>query len=293
MTGTWKSNLVAEMLLAISILKTKIQVISSLCYTGMPEGMCRRAQLYRLPNRRAPSFIEGSLAGIYSTAGSEELNDGTLVSNEVRYIVNADNTGIVEIQNIDRDTGQTLGWFNSSFGICAQVIAGEMVWYRTRNLDGRFQGSRQPSASHCNSLTFADVSFARTHTLFEARENGDIAVIVANGENDCGFLPSQGTDCDANIINITSYFPTIFSFTPYDGQAPITVPDTGSIVNGETKSFDVLSNDIPGDSAIDLGSVEILVQPIEGCRDNRLIDRRDHCFVRHDRVHGDRFLSSV
>ena len=42
----------------------------------------------------APSFIEGSLAGIYSTAGSEELNDGTLVSNEVRYIVNADNTGI-------------------------------------------------------------------------------------------------------------------------------------------------------------------------------------------------------
>ena len=215
-------------------------------------------------NRGAPSFIEGSLAGIYSTAGSEGLNDGTLVSNEVRYIVNADNTGIVEIQNIDRDTGQTLGWFNSSFGICAQVIAGEMVWYRTRNLDGRFQGSRQPSASHCNSLTFADVSFARTHTLFEARENGDIAVIVANGENDCGSLPSQGTDCDANIINITSYFPTIFSFTPYDGQAPITVPDTGSIVNGETKSFDVLSNDIPGDSAIDLGSVEILVQPIGG-----------------------------
>jgi hypothetical protein len=144
------------------------------------------------------------------------------------------------------------------------VIAGEMVWYRTRNLDGRFQGSRQPSASHCNSLTFADVSFARTHTLFEARENGDIAVIVANGENDCGLIPSQGTDCDANIINITDYFPTIFSFTPYDGQAPITVPDTGSIVNGETKSFDVLSNDIPGDSAIDLGSVEILVQPIEG-----------------------------
>ncbi len=35
-------------------------------------------------------------------------------------------------------------------------------------------------------------------------------------------------------------------------------------MNGETKSFDVLSNDIPGDSAIDLGSVEILVQPIEG-----------------------------
>ena len=215
-------------------------------------------------NQGAPSFIEGSLAGIYSTAGSEELNDGTLVSNEVRYIVNADNTGTVEVPNIDPDTGQTLGWFTSSFGICAQVIAGEMVWYRTRNLDGRFQGSRQPSASHCNSLTFADVSFARTHTLFEARENGDIAVIVANGENDCGFVPSQGTDCDANIINITDYFPTIFSFTPYDGQAPITVPDTGSIVNGETKSFDVLSNDIPGDSAIDLGSVEILVQPIEG-----------------------------
>ncbi len=129
----------------------------------------------------------------------------TVLSSLMRCVISSMQTipVSVELQNIDRDTGQTLGWFNSSFGICAQVIAGEMVWYRTRNLDGRFQGSRQPSASHCNSLTFADVSFARTHTLFEARENGDIAVIVANGENDCGVLPSQGTDCDANIINIT------------------------------------------------------------------------------------------
>ncbi len=227
-------------------------------------GDVRARSALSFTRQGTPNFIEGSIAGIYQAFGSELLSDGTLVPNEARYIVNADNTGTVEIQNIDPETGQTEGWGESSFGICAEVIAGEMVWYRTRNLDGRFQGSRQPSVSHCESLTFADVSFARTHTLFEERTNGDIAVIVANGENDCGFFPSQGTNCDANLIKIDSYFPTIFNFTAYDGQAPITVPDTGSIVNGETKSFDVLSNDISGDSAIDLGSVEILVQPVEG-----------------------------
>ena len=40
--------------------------------------------------------------------------------------------------------------------------------------------------------------------------------------------------------------------------------DSGSIVNGETRRFDVLSNDIVGDSALDLASVEIVVQPRDG-----------------------------
>ena len=104
-------------------------------------------------------FVEGSLAGIYSTIGSEELEDGTVVASESRYIVNADNTGILELQNIDPVTGQTVGWSNSSFGICAEVIAGDMVWYRTRNRDGRYQGSLQPSVSHCESLTFSGCVF--------------------------------------------------------------------------------------------------------------------------------------
>ena len=209
-------------------------------------------------------FVEGSLAGIYSTIGSEELEDGTVVASESRYIVNADNTGILELQNIDPVTGQTVGWSNSSFGICAEVIAGDMVWYRTRNRDGRYQGSLQPSVSHCESLTSADVSFVRTHTLFEERTNGDIAVLVANGNNDCGVPPTASQECDETVINTVGYFPTVFNFTPYDSQAPITVADSGSIVNGETRRFDVLSNDIVGDSALDLSSIEIVVQPRDG-----------------------------
>jgi hypothetical protein len=209
-------------------------------------------------------FVEGSLAGIYSTIGSEELEDGTVVASESRYIVNADNTGILELQDIDRVTGQTVGWSNSSFGICAEVIAGDMVWYRTRNRDGRYQGSLQPSVSHCESLTSADVSFVRTHTLFEERTNGDIAVLVANGNNDCGVPPTASQECDETVINTVGYFPTVFNFTPYDSQAPITVADSGSIVNGETRRFDVLSNDIVGDSALDLSSIEIVVQPRDG-----------------------------
>ena len=209
-------------------------------------------------------FVEGSLAGIYSTIGSEELEDGTVVASESRYIVNADNTGILELQNIDPVTGQTVGWSNSSFGICAEVIAGDMVWYRTRNRDGRYQGSLQPSVSHCESLTSADVSFVRTHTLFEERTNGDIAVLVANGNNDCGVPPTASQECDETVINTVGYFPTVFSFTPYDSQAPITVADSGSIVNGETRRFDVLSNDILGDSALDLSSIEIVAQPRDG-----------------------------
>ena len=209
-------------------------------------------------------FVEGSLAGIYSTIGSEELEDGTVVASESRYIVNADNTGILELQDIDRVTGQTVGWSNSSFGICAEVIDGDMVWYRTRNRDARYQGSLQPSVSHCDSLIFADVSFVRTHTLFEERTNGEIAVLVANGNNDCGVPPTSSQDCDETVINTVGYFPTVFNFTPYDSQAPITVADSGSIVNGETRRFDVLSNDIVGDSALDLSSIEIVVQPRDG-----------------------------
>ena len=90
-------------------------------------------------------FAEGSLAGIYSTIGSEKLEDGTVVTSESRYIINKDNTGVLELQDIDRVTGQTVGWSNSSFGICAEVIDGDMVWYRTRNRDARYQGSLQPS----------------------------------------------------------------------------------------------------------------------------------------------------
>jgi len=211
-----------------------------------------------------PGFVEGGLAGIYSTIGSEKLEDGTVVTSESRYIINKDNTGVLELQDIDRVTGQTVGWSNSSFGICAEVIDGDMVWYRTRNRDARYQGSLQPSVSHCDSLIFADVSFVRTHTLFEERTNGEIAVLVANGNNDCGVPPTSSQDCDETVINTVGYFPTVFNFTPYDRQAPITVADSGSIVNGETRRFDVLSNDIVGDSALDLASVEIVVQPRDG-----------------------------
>jgi hypothetical protein len=108
------------------------------------------------------------------------------------------------------------------------------------------------------------VSFVRTHTLFEERTNGDIAVLVANGNNDCGVPPTASQECDETVINTVGYFPTVFNFTPYDSQAPITVADSGSIVNGETRRFDVLSNDIVGDSALDLSSIEIVVQPRDG-----------------------------
>jgi len=210
-------------------------------------------------------FQAGSIAGIYSSVGRMVLDDGTVVPQYANYIINADNTGIYEGEDIDPVTGQVIGWINSSFGICATVGGNEgMVWYRTRALDVRYPGSRQPDVSHCSALTMADVSFVRTHTLFEDRPSGDIAVLVVNGENDCGIPPTPMTGCDENIINTSGIFPTIFGYTSYDGQAPITVVDEGTIENGVAKVFDVVGNDIVGGSAINLGSVEIVVQPKDG-----------------------------
>jgi hypothetical protein len=210
-------------------------------------------------------FSAGSIAGAYSSIAQMTLDDGSVVPQISNYIVNADGTGILELENIDPVTGLADAWFNSSFGICATVNGGnEMVWYRVRDRDTRFPGSLQPAVSTCSALTMADVSFMRTHSLFEQRTGGEIALVVVNGENDCGLPPTPAAGCDENVINTTAIFPTIFSYTSYDGQAPITVADNGSFDNGFAQTYNVLANDIIGDTGLDLTSVEIVVQPKDG-----------------------------
>ncbi|MFT6435214.1 MAG: hypothetical protein ACJAVI_003266, partial [Candidatus Azotimanducaceae bacterium] len=210
-------------------------------------------------------FSAGSIAGFYSSVSQTTLDDGRVVSQLANYIVNADGTGILELENIDPVTGLVDAWFNSSFGICATVNGGnEMLWYRVRDRDTRFPGSLQPAVSTCSALTMADVSFMRTHSLFEQRSGGEIAVVVVNGENDCGIPPTPAAGCDENVINTTAIFPTIFNYTSYDGQAPITVADNGSFDNGFAQTYNVLANDIIGDIGLDLTSVEIVVQAKDG-----------------------------
>ena len=142
----------------------------------------------------------------------------------------------------------------------------QMNWSCTEHLikGTRFPGSRQPSVSHCSILTMADVAFMRSFSLFEERPGNELATVATQGMNDCGAPVTPAAGCDENVINIQSYFPAIFEFDPYIGQAPIAVMDDETFSNGSAQTYDVLSNDILGDAALNLSSVEIVLQPEDG-----------------------------
>jgi hypothetical protein len=152
------------------------------------------------------------LAGIYVSAESETLDNGSVIPTESYYRINPDGTGVLESPVYDLATGLVTDWFASGFGICASIDGnGDMVWKRTRSLDQLFSGSRIPSPSHCATLATLndEVSFQRDHQLYDVGPAGELRMVVRNSINNCGFFPNQfpaPVGCDSTILDTDSYF---------------------------------------------------------------------------------------
>jgi len=205
-----------------------------------------------------------SVAGVYESAGRVELNDGSFVNQTLNYRINADGTGVLETPTFDPITGQLDGWFSSGLSICWAVNSvNDFVWIRTSRFGlptpPRFDGDNIPDPADCGVFDFdaltspisgALVNFRRDHKLFDFNVNGTLRTTARNIKNIAG----DGT------LSVESFFPRLFDFTPFNGDAFIAAPDPETIAFEEIPEIiDITINDIQGSVAAD--SIEIVVGP--------------------------------
>ena len=204
------------------------------------------------------------LAGIYETEGRIELTNGSFITETLYYRLNADGTGVLEIPVYDQTTGAIVDWFSSSNGICWSEASNSLVWIRTTALDRRFLGDKMPDpSSDCLSFDFVtedtpsnnSVNFRRDQTLFDINVNGQLRITARNLVN---FDPNPGVD---TALATTNFFSRLFTFTPFNGDAIIAVPDFVNVADATLISIDVVTNDFQLSTP---ATVEILLGPKVG-----------------------------
>jgi hypothetical protein len=218
----------------------------------------------------AANWVLANVPGIYTTNKREELDDGTFVDSKLFYRLHPEGTGQLELESVNLANGNIEAIFTSSRGICWQLDGnGDLIIARTTSPDQRFAGSRVPSLSTCSLLNTAApdyslVAFTRTNKLEDINASGQLLTFVEDNFNQCNANPVP-PGCDATQIELRGTFQRIFDpVVPFLGNPPLAVPDSTSASGGLLVGTPVLSNDLPGDSAIVPTSVTIVLGPFNG-----------------------------
>jgi len=228
-----------------------------------PNGSIKTSVFPVLTQDANVNWDSGDIAGIYQTDDVTLLNDGTEIPGRLLYRMHPDGRGVLEIDNIDRETGEFLGVFTSGFGVCWELNSvGNFVWSRSFTRDQLIPGTSIPTLDHCSTLTDDQVFFRRENVLFDINDQGQLRTIGANEQNNCLF--SGSPDCDATLLDTDSFFLRVLDRTPLTNNPPLPVPDDTSVNTGNTVDINILSNDMAGDVAIDPGTVFITRSPTLG-----------------------------
>jgi hypothetical protein len=201
-----------------------------------------------------------SLAGLYTSRGSFELDSGTVIADDLVYRLAPDNTGLVEFETIDSVSGEKTPAI-ASLGICWTVNgAGELVMNRVNARNNLFQGSKQPNAATCATLTDDLVVIRRESALFD-QPGVNLRTVVRQADTTCsGTSPLTG--CGPVV---TGYFPRLlektFSFT---GNPPLAIDAVTTSLEGGVATFNAFASTQDSDGAVDPASVQIVKAPIGG-----------------------------
>ncbi len=145
--------------------------------------------------------------------------------------------------------------FQSTAGICWMIdTEGNLLTYRTTvGLNSRGPQVRTPSVSTCENLVFSDVSFGFIWHLVKA-DNGKLRLISEQFSNEC-----ESSDSFCSEFAVTNIRTGVVDHTSYSGNPPVLVGDFPEVFSADgSVVFDVLANDIEGDSPIVPGTLRIL-----------------------------------
>ncbi|MCG8434512.1 MAG: hypothetical protein MJA83_10815, partial [Gammaproteobacteria bacterium] len=189
-------------------------------------------------------------------------DDGTIdLDQDLTYHLSPDGTGVAEFKNRDAN-GRGLSVFSSS-KVCWDIDQnGFLVRNRVQNLDSAGNRGQLPPVSLCSGLQQSRVWFSRAHDLFDRLGDGvTIQTMLLEFQNPCGIVFGPNPACEPLTLN--DIFPAEYEFAPFSAVPAIPIDDFESTVFDTPVTIDVLANDIPGDLAIDAGSLVIDNGPFE------------------------------
>ncbi len=197
-------------------------------------------------------------AGIWIVNTRVVLEDGSIVVEPLQYRLHPNGTGLGEFRTYDFTDGDFLP-LPSLNVICWNLTSdGLLERKRTLLLDGSPGYGRLPSPEYCANLTNEQLSWMRTHELFD-EDGSTYWAVIQEFRNNC-YFGSSTTNCDQILRN--SSFPAVYTeFIPFTANPAITEDDSADAVPGEAVEINVLANDITGDLPIDASTVEIVSNP--------------------------------
>ena len=234
------------------------------------DGSVRAFTNLSFVNAPAQIWVQATAAGVYESDGTEFLSFGDVASRSY-YHLQPDGTGAVEFPVYSNTTGVLLRMQQSTFGICWVVDSdNDLIIRRTKAPDQRFTLSNQPSASHCSSVNAGTannlVSFQRDLTLFDVDTSGRSRSQSLEFFNNCGSPVDAvaNAPCTDTQLDLKNIFSRLEKQIAYVGTPGYAVADVATAVANVPLVINVLSNDIAGDSAFNVATVEVVGAPANG-----------------------------
>ncbi|MBV1879742.1 MAG: hypothetical protein KUG79_19020 [Pseudomonadales bacterium] len=204
--------------------------------------------------------IAGIFTGLFRYDNLRDpVTDNDLVA-EIIGRTNPDGTGSIEGEfRLDSQGTIQIG---SDTGRCVSIVDGEAVFNSVSARNLLFPGSSTPTVEFCAALTDEQILSSVTSINFGAADANEIKAVRKIRSPSCG---SPGDlSCATPTLMVTDFEFLFGNKIPLTVQPPLAVFDNASLEADEPVIVDVVANDIAGDLAIDLTSVEIARGPFFG-----------------------------